>query len=353
MSESAALDTKPYVEHDPVVGYRYIAGARMTLPRPGGGNYELRINAAGIRSSREYDHRKPPGVFRLLILGDSYAAGQFVSNDQRFSEILERRVPGLEVINFALEGTGTDQQVLLYEQRAREFEHDVVLIFPFLQNIRRNLVAARVARDPRTGREVLRPKPRFELADGQLVLKNSPVPARCPEVAEDGSALNQTDADRSLSGRWKSRLSASPLGKILKRVVFALKPWEPFPEYAREATPAWQLMAAILQRLQSAAAPRPLVIVPVFYDSYVRFRMALNYLKRFRSLEGPGTHVIDLLPHFRRLGAEATRCFQEPFDCHFSTYGHLVVAGALEFELRRLAILPDTNEDRKATTGID
>ncbi|HEY6167022.1 MAG TPA: SGNH/GDSL hydrolase family protein [Verrucomicrobiae bacterium] len=337
------FDTKPYVEHDPIVGYRYTPNTRRTLPRPGGGNYEMVINAAGIRSTREYAKTKPPGVFRILAFGDSYSAGQFVSNDQRFSELLERRVPQLEVINFGLEGTGTDQQLLIYENVAREYEHDLVMVFPFLQNIRRNLVEARVARDPKTGEEILRPKPRFELADGRLVLKNSPVPAERVAVAQNtAAALEKTDADRSTTNRLKARFSASASGRVLKRLVFALKPWEPFPEYASNTTPAWQLMEAIFKRFRAAAAPRPLVIVPVFYDSYVRFRMALNYLDRFRSMEGPGVHVIDLLPHFRRVGAEAVRCFQEPHDCHFSAYGHLVLADALMAELntRNLLLRP-------------
>lgn len=335
-----ALDSKPYVEHDSNIGYRYIANTQRTLPRPGGGKYEMVINAAGIRSGREYAKEKPPGVFRILVLGDSYAAGQVVSNEQRFTELLERRVPDIEVINFALEGTGTDQQLLIYENIARHYEHDLVMVFPFLQNIRRNLVEARVARDPKTGEEVLRAKPRFELTGGNLVIKNVPVPTARIEVAKDTTALMKTDADRTYANHIKSLLSRSRLGCAFKRLVFAVKPWEPLPEYSRVTTPAWQLMEAILKRFRAAVAPRPFVIVPVFYDSYVRFRMALNYLDRFRILEGQGTHVIDLLPHFRRLGTEAIRCFQEPYDCHFSTYGHLVVTEALLEELNRRQLLP-------------
>ena len=56
------------------------------------------------------------------------AAGQFTSNDQRFSELLERRVPGLEVLNLALEGTGTDQQLLIYENVGSLYEHDAVVV---------------------------------------------------------------------------------------------------------------------------------------------------------------------------------------------------------------------------------
>ncbi len=333
------IDTQPYVEHDPLIGHRYAPNTRLTLPRPGGGDYELIINAAGIRSTREYEKRKPQGVCRILVFGDSFAAGQFVSNDQRFSELLERRVSGLEVINFGLESTGTDQQLLLYENVGREFEHDVVMLLPFLQNIRRNLVEARIAIDPKSLQEVLRPKPRFELVNGGLVLRNVPVSKSAP-VANSRNVIDKTDANQGRVHQFKAIVSRSPAGVVLKKILFQIKPWEPFPEYRNAASPQWQLMAAILRRFKEAAGARPLVIVPVFYDSYVRFHMARNYWERFRSLEGPGTYVIDLLPHFQQLASEAVRCFQGPDDCHFSTYGHLVVADALQEELDRRGLLP-------------
>lgn len=67
--------------------------------------------------------------------------------------------------------------------------------------------------------------------------------------------------------------------------------------------------------------------------------MSFDYLDRFHSLEGWGTHVIDLLPYFKRVGVELLRCFQNPHDCHFSAYGHLVVAETLRSELPRLRLL--------------
>jgi hypothetical protein len=331
------IDVQPFVEHDPLMGHRYTPNMRLTLRRPGGGDYELVTNAAGIRSTREYEKCKPHGILRILIFGDSFAAGQFVSNDQRFSELLERRIPGLEVINFGLEGTGTDQQLLLYENIGHEFEHDMVMVLPFLQNIRRNMVEARIAIDPQSLQEVLRPKPRFELVNGELLLRNVPVPnTRVPNI---GNAIAQTDTKSGRLHQVKTTVSRLRVGQLVKKIVFQLKPWEPFPEYRKASSPEWQLMDAILRRFKKTAGTRPLVIVPVFYDSYVQFRMARNYWERFHSLEEPGTYVIDLLPHFQRLGSEAMRCFQGPHDCHFSIYGHLVMADTLQRELTQRGLL--------------
>lgn len=326
-------DTKPYVEPDAVIGYRYTPGARMTLGRPGGGQYEIAVNGDGIRSDRDYSRQKPAGITRIIVLGDSMAAGQFVSNGQRFSELLERRHPGLEVINLALEGSGTDQQLLLYERVGLKYEHDVVLLLPFLQNIRRNMASAREAVDPATGAVMLRPKPYFTLDQGSLVFH-----AADPNAVREGQAT--TDTPPSALTQLKTWVSNLPGAGTAKQLLFAVKPWEPFPEYQDANGPAWQLMRAIVLRLKALAGPRPLVIAPTFYSNYVRYRMAANYRDRFQSLAAePGIHFVDLLPAFRGVGDEAIRCFQDPYDMHFSSFGHLVLADALQAELPRLGLL--------------
>ena len=267
------LDLKPYIRHHPLIGYEYVPGTRYTLPRPGGGTYTLNINAGGIRSDREYSLAKPPGVYRILVFGDSYAAGQYQSNEHRFSELMERRHPGLEVINFGLEGTGTDQQLLIFEEIGRRYEHDLIVLMPFLQNIRRNMVESRVSRDPKTGRNVLLPKPRFELVRGTdgaetLELRNVPVPEQRQAVDEAGEALRQTDADVGLARRLKDGLSKLGVVRQAKKVLYPLLGYDPFPEYKNPASPEWRLMEAIVRRFVRSAGGKPVVIVPLFYVSY-------------------------------------------------------------------------------------
>ena len=329
---TVVADTKPYVEPDPLIGYRYIPGTRLSLPRPGGGQYEIAVNREGIRSDREFLFDKPANTTRIIVLGDSMAAGQFVSNSQRFSEMLERRRQGLEVINLALEGSGTDQQVLLYEHVGLKFEHDIVVLLPFLQNIRRNMADAREAIDPSTGAIVLRPKPRFTLDGDRLVLH--------PPSAQ-AAANTATDTPKTMAVNIKNAISRMPGADLLKKVGYAVMPWEPFPEYRDADGPAWLLMAAIVRRLKSLAGDRPVVVAPVVYSNYVRYRMATNYLQRFSELAAAaGVHAVDLLPHFTRLGSDAIRCFQDPYDMHFSADGHLVLAEAIDAELTRLKLLP-------------
>ncbi len=352
------VDAKPYIAHDQRIGYLYVPNSKMTLPVPGGGTYTITINAAGIRSNREYTREKPPGVKqRIIVLGDSFTAGQYVSNEHRFTEHLERRMPGVEVINFGLEGTGTDQQLLIYEHIARHYEHDLVILLPFLQNIRRNVVDARESFDPKTLEKIWLPKPRFRLVGGgpgdKLELTGVPVPDRHLTAAEighhagsgeDGGGV-KTDSDKSLANRVKFAIRNAPGVHALKQAISRVKPHEPFPEYADPNSEAWRLQAAIVRRLHELASPRPLLVVPIFYASYVMYRKAKNYLDRFRELERArsasegGLHVVDVQPHFAKQGEEAVRCFLEPHDSHFSAHGNLVLAEALQEELTKRGLL--------------
>jgi hypothetical protein len=342
--KSVGEDTKPYIEHDPQLGYRYIPNVNLRLPRPGGGTYHFQTNAQGLRSSRNYSLAKPLGTTRIVLCGDSMSAGQFVSNEQRLSEQLERVSP-LEVINLSLEGSGTDQQLLLYEDVGLKYEHDFVVLMPFLSNLRRNMVMAREAIDAKTGSIVLRAKPRFELVNGMLELRNIPVPL---ESLPQGSAQLKTDSDRTFLGNLKTRVNVLPGVSLLKKLAFSLVPWEPFSEFRDAQSPQWQLMEAIIRRFKASAGKRPLVIVPTFYDSYVRYRMSRAYWDRFESLQRiPGVRVIDLLPHFQKLGVDAIRCFQVPHDMHFSSYGHLVIANILKKELTCLGLMAERGAGRE------
>jgi len=336
---AADLDTKPYVQYHQTFGHAYVPGVSMTLPRPGGGRYRLAVNADGIRSDRTYTLKKPDGVTRVIVCGDSMPAGQFVSNDLRFSEWLERQHPGLEVINLSLEGSGTDQQVLLYEQVGSRYDHDAVLLLPFLQNPRRNMVDAREAINPRTGERMLRAKPRFKLIDGILTLTNVPVPTEMTPA--ELSAKSGGEVPNPIAQRLKTRIAASPGAAWWRRIVQTIVPWEPFPEYRDPNSPQWRLMHALIVRLHELAGGRPVIIAPTFYANYVRFNMARNYWERYRSLSAlPGVHPVDLLPSFRAASTDdAQACFQEPHDMHLSAFGHLVLAEALEPELRRLRLL--------------
>lgn len=86
-------------------------------------------NSLGFRDT-EHALPKPPGTFRIVLIGDSVAAGQGVRPDETFGRVLERalraRGTNAEVIVLAVTGYSTVQQLPLLE-RAYAYSPDLVL----------------------------------------------------------------------------------------------------------------------------------------------------------------------------------------------------------------------------------
>ena len=333
---------KPYVTHDGIVGYRYIPDIRMRLTSPDNREYAVRINSMGIRSDKEYSAAKRNNVFRVLVFGDSMTAGEFVNNKDRFTEKLEEILPGTEFINFGLEGSGTDQQFLIFKKYTKIFEYDAVLLCPFVENIRRNTVRYRLTVDLKSERWKLTPKPRFEQKqDGTWHWTGIPVSKDRPFYEEASpDMLKNTDFGGSgVNYGFRDILRAS-LSRILEKtktkgIAYSILNYEPFGEYKNPASLAWQSMKAILREFMKLAGKKKFIAAPILPYSFLRYNLANTYKARFSE---ECAYFLDILPHLKKLSAEDhKKCFISN-DCHLSHFGHQKVAAALADEFDRLGI---------------
>jgi len=120
--------------------------------------WTFRPNSSGIKLNRhaEFFHRvhfnaegfnddpwpEPSAeAFRILLLGDSFAASLQVPRREHFasrSAILldERATPGrrIEILNAGVDGYGTGQELLLLRDKAPRHKPDIVLLQMFIQN---------------------------------------------------------------------------------------------------------------------------------------------------------------------------------------------------------------------------
>ena len=113
-------------------GWSYVPNARSQHSSPEGGEHELIINSLGLRD-REYALEKPERIFRILLLGDSYGDDARVPPGSIYHELAEERLnqeldTRIEVLNASVEGWSTDQQLVYYEEKGRQFESDLVLL---------------------------------------------------------------------------------------------------------------------------------------------------------------------------------------------------------------------------------
>jgi len=102
---------------------------------------DVRINSLGLRD-REFSLTKPPGVYRILMLGDSTTFGWGVAVNDTAAKVLERELnaqppPGyqrFEVINAGTGNYDTVQEVTFYQTRGRKLHPDMVILVYFIND---------------------------------------------------------------------------------------------------------------------------------------------------------------------------------------------------------------------------
>lgn len=128
---------EPYVDNARL--YRLSQSRRYEL-NPGADDVvgrervRIRVNGAGLRDDRDYAIPKPPGVRRVLVLGDSFTFAGKVALEQTFPKRLERLLDEgasgarYEVLNLAVPGYNTRQQAVQLAEQGLAFEPDFVIV---------------------------------------------------------------------------------------------------------------------------------------------------------------------------------------------------------------------------------
>ena len=184
-------------------GWENAPGASRRLVRD---DFDVTIafNTRGLRGPERL-YAKPPGVRRVLILGDSFAAGYYAQEPEtvraRLEALLNAQAQGrvgVEVLNAGTPGYSTDQEYLLYLEEGRRYAPDLVLVFLFCNDLHFNTTAEG------TGG---RPKPYFELLSAtEILLRNTPVPETSRRDAD-------ADATPHAALPWRGSVALGLLGR--------------------------------------------------------------------------------------------------------------------------------------------
>lgn len=327
--------SRSQMRYHPRVGYVYMPGMKMRAPGANGG-YLVRTNATGFRSDREFVRQREPGTFRALLFGDSQTAGDGVANAERYGDLLETAVPGLEIYNYALSGTGPDQQLLAYQEFA-DVEHDLLIVALYVENIRRvnrRLITSLEA----NGEQAFYPKPYYVLEQDELVLQNVPVPKKPfteETLPEDQrpyvySYCETNVFSRNEQPRWGKLLPHGPLRRTLKDLLIRFSGFQPLPDYDSPDNPDWLLLRRILETWYQASEKPVLLVTIPHYSYFVSRGDSGGYQARFRELsQSSGCYLYDPLPDLWKFNAEERRSFWCDSAGHLSAQGHQALAGLL------------------------
>lgn len=114
------------MSEDPVQVYELVPGAQGTCF-----GAEVTVNSRGFRDA-EYVVPKPPGVRRIVVLGDSITFGYDLALEDTFPERLEARFAAegrpIEVCNLGVTGYDTLQETRMLERVGMALEPDLILV---------------------------------------------------------------------------------------------------------------------------------------------------------------------------------------------------------------------------------
>jgi len=108
--------------------YELMPGIDMTF-----GHRTLKTNQDGMREERDYARTKPADGVRIVGLGDSGMFGWGVDQGQDYLSVLERRLrqelgESNEVLNLAIPGYNSGQQVEMLRHRGLAYDPDIVVV---------------------------------------------------------------------------------------------------------------------------------------------------------------------------------------------------------------------------------
>jgi lysophospholipase L1-like esterase len=289
----------------------------------------VRISSLGIRD-REYGP-KPPGVRRVLVLGDSYTFGWGVEENQRFGNRLEERLqtsdPGRwEVISAGINAYATREELAWLDEYGWRLEPDLVVLEFCMGN----------DFDGNVG-------PGFHVENGFLVGNHATRPQAVASTSmfERAKSWVRDHSElfvflRELRNDWRSGLTPREKRRqqLLRANALVDEGFEPTA----------RIVGALSDDAARHHVPWAMMVVPMrhqVYGSSEVDRAVLDYPNTRLAALGArlGVPTLDLLPAFReRVAQRRTRLYFNR-DPHWTREGHQAAAEILLGFLRERGLL--------------
>ncbi len=266
----------------------------------------LTTNSRGLRGGRDYPYEKPPGVFRIVVLGDSFTFGEEVGDDDTYAHHLEGLLPGVEVVNLGVHGYGHDQMLLYLQEEGVRYHPDLVLLGFLSDDMIRNTLAFRDYA-----------KPRFVLEGGRLVQERTSVPPPDAMIAAEPYRSRLWDLLTMARARYRDRNG----------------------QQYREAQ---QLTLALLDEMRAtavAAGARPVFFYLPVYGEITKPDLPKTLRERFffGYCDDRGIASLYLRPYFIAAMAKGTEL---KVYGHWGPVEHRVAAEGLAAELVARGLVP-------------
>jgi hypothetical protein len=350
-------------EPDALLGSRLVAGKEgWWTQEEHEFRVESRINSDGWRDV-ERPRVKPPGTFRILVLGDSFIEALQVPLEKTFARLLEAELGNgpVEVLSMGVSGYGTATELLLYRECGRSYGPDLVLLAFYPGN------------DVRNNSPVLEPvlRPIYDRS-GRLERVSATRKAAAGQARRRGflghSAAYQYARKRLITGHPELAERLVALG-LLGRGALASPPTVggvpvDYLVYSAEPSPDWEdawrrtfvLLASLRSAVEADGARLAVVVVTAREQIYPEdWRQVLGANPAMASmqweLQGPerrlmrwceatGVPCLRLSPAFEEAAANGPR-LHFLHDGHWTEAGHALAARTVAGFLRTERLYPE------------
>ena len=354
---------RPVIRADPVYGWALDPGSSLhAVDTDRHLDYHIQVNTLGMRD-RERTRTKPNGVRRVLLLGDSMVFGTGVEMGSRCGDILETRLgPGVEVLNAAVAGWGTDQEFLFLCREGFALQPDIVVLALCLSNdVANNMLTHEL--------HGTAPKPRFFLQGTELTWNPPALPstpqARPLQWLKRSRLLHFVGRHvRLLEARRRPRAPVAPAPYHSDDLESDRSHWAVFKQqYSPRLESAFQVTEALITATHDSCAARG---VPLLLFAFpLKFEVEPEARARELEYYGYDATWFDLrAPYLRlqRLAAQLGVPFVHPVDTfitatarrplffdrdgHPDAAGHAVAAATLEEPVRQALANAATHAQR-------
>jgi len=105
----------------------------------------MRTNSKGIRTDREFDYEKPPGMKRIVALGDSYTLGYGVNLEDLFLTRLENKLNeqgfSVEIINLGVADFSNAEELVTLENEGLKYGPDMIMLAYYQNDVNDNVAS--------------------------------------------------------------------------------------------------------------------------------------------------------------------------------------------------------------------
>lgn len=303
-------------------------------------------NGQGLRADREYSEAPAPGTLRILAVGGSFTHGDETSFAEGWTQQLEKRLEGVEVINGGVPAYGPDQALLRFRRLRERFAPKVVLFGVMTENLNRVVNVFRPFYYPSD--LIMFAKPRFRLAGEGLELTPNPLPTQAHY-----QRLLDSPADLGWIGRFDYyyrtggyKVSSAPLPSVRLLQVLTGQPmgelYETGPHGAAYAVEgeAYQILLRILRMAcaeASAAGIEPVIVLfPTGNDiAQVQKGGQPLYAPLAEALAADGLRVVDCADSLKAAGA-----LRSAPGGHYLAHSNALVAEQIAARLKAESLAP-------------